>query len=186
MRLLRAGQRNTPPLNCGIRRQQLALLRIVVSQVHRDSGVNDGIFDTAYALRDSEDVIGADRQALADLLAWFAQQLPTPERFNRSSSKGYDRVIAPIVYTVVLERCSASREFLRAEDREALAWPPCRLTPDAKLTPNNARALVQANSHAPCRHDIGRLVAVSLRLHVVDSLLGAGEPQERPSCTSRR
>jgi hypothetical protein len=69
----------------------LAFLRFVVSHVHRGSGVNDGIFDTAYALRDAEDVIEADRRVLADLLAWFAQQLPTPERFNRSSSKGYYR-----------------------------------------------------------------------------------------------
>ena len=69
----------------------MAFLRFIVSKVHRDSGVNDGIFDTAYALRDAEDVIEADRQVLAELLAWFAQQLPTPERFNRSSSKGYYR-----------------------------------------------------------------------------------------------
>ena len=31
------------------------------------------------------------RQQLTDLLSWFAQHLPTPERFNRSSSKGYYR-----------------------------------------------------------------------------------------------
>ena len=69
----------------------MAFLRFVVSQVRRDSGVSDGIFDTAYALCEAEEVTEVDRQALAELLAWFASQLPTPERFNRSSSKGYYR-----------------------------------------------------------------------------------------------
>lgn len=69
----------------------MAFLRFVVSQLHRDSGVNEGLFDTAYALRDGDDIVEADRQVLAGLLAWFAEQLPTPERFNRSSSKGYYR-----------------------------------------------------------------------------------------------
>jgi hypothetical protein len=69
----------------------LAFLRFIVSRAHRDSGVNDGLFDTAYAMRDDDEVSEADRQALAAVLAWFALQLPTPERFNRSSSKGYYR-----------------------------------------------------------------------------------------------
>jgi hypothetical protein len=69
----------------------MAFIRFVVSEVHPDSGVNNGLFDLAYTLRDADDVSNEDRQVLADQLAWFAQRLSTPKRFNRSSSKGYYR-----------------------------------------------------------------------------------------------
>lgn len=69
----------------------MAFLRFVVSEIHPDSGVNNGLFELAYTLRDADDVSEEDRQVLADHLAWFAKSLSTPERFNRSSSKGYYR-----------------------------------------------------------------------------------------------
>lgn len=69
----------------------MAFLRFIVSEIHPDSGVKNGLFDVAHALRDSEDVPEAQRQALANHLAWFAKWLPKPRRFNRSSSKGHYR-----------------------------------------------------------------------------------------------
>jgi len=69
----------------------MAFLRFVVSEIHPDSGVKNGLFDVAYTLRDSDEVSEEHRQALADHLAWFAKCLPKPKRFNRSSSKGYYR-----------------------------------------------------------------------------------------------
>jgi hypothetical protein len=58
---------------------------------HPDSGVADGIFRTAYEVRDSGLISREDRENLAEQLAWFNKNLPIPTRFNRSSSKGYYR-----------------------------------------------------------------------------------------------
>lgn len=66
-------------------------LRIVVSQTDPDSGVEGGLFGAAYAIQGSDEAEEADRSSLRDLLAWFEQNLPTPPRFNRTSSKGYYR-----------------------------------------------------------------------------------------------
>jgi hypothetical protein len=56
-----------------------------------NKGWSGGLFAAAYALRDGEDTSESDRQRLTELLSWFNERLPTPERFNRSSSKGYYR-----------------------------------------------------------------------------------------------
>ena len=69
----------------------MAFLRFVLSKRHPDSGVEEGIFAVAYALRDAADVSSEHRQSLRDELAWFETNLATPERFNRSRSKGYYR-----------------------------------------------------------------------------------------------
>jgi len=69
----------------------MAFLRFVTSELHRDSGVKNGLFSAAYALRDSDTVSEVDRHSLKDLLAWFESHLSVPDRFNRSSSKGYYR-----------------------------------------------------------------------------------------------
>jgi hypothetical protein len=69
----------------------MAFLRFVVSEIHPDSGVKNGLFDLAYTHRDSDEVSEEHRQILADHLAWFAKRLPKPKRFNRSSSKGFYR-----------------------------------------------------------------------------------------------
>lgn len=69
----------------------MAYLRFVVADPHPDTGVAAGIFTVAYALRDAGDTSSADRSALANLLMWFKKNLPIPNRFNRSTSKGYYR-----------------------------------------------------------------------------------------------
>jgi hypothetical protein len=44
-----------------------------------------------YQLRDSPQVEAADRDLLAENLAWFEKNLETQTRFNRSTSKGFYR-----------------------------------------------------------------------------------------------
>jgi hypothetical protein len=53
--------------------------------------VNAGLFDLAYALRDSLHLAAEDRATLADALAWFDTHLGTPSGFNRTTSKGFYR-----------------------------------------------------------------------------------------------
>jgi hypothetical protein len=69
----------------------VAYLRFIVSKEHPDTGVADGLFGVAYAVRDAEETSISDRESLTEQLAWFVQNLPIPKRFNRSSSKGYYR-----------------------------------------------------------------------------------------------
>lgn len=66
-------------------------LRFIVATNHPDTGVADGVFRTAYALRDADEVSTADRSALDEQLEWFSNNLLIPKRFNRSASKGYYR-----------------------------------------------------------------------------------------------
>jgi hypothetical protein len=74
----------------GIRRL-VSFVRFVVTRVRPDSGVQEGLFAASYALRDEKDVSAEHRQALSDLLLWFETHLRKPQRFNRTSSKGYYR-----------------------------------------------------------------------------------------------
>jgi hypothetical protein len=67
------------------------LIRFVLARRHPDSGVEDGTFALAYELRESAHVEVADRNLLAANLAWFEKNLETPERFNRTKSKGFYR-----------------------------------------------------------------------------------------------
>jgi hypothetical protein len=69
----------------------VAFLRFVVAQKHPDFEVSDGVFSTAYKLRDSAQVTRQERETLNDHLKWFTANLATPHRFNRSSSKGHYR-----------------------------------------------------------------------------------------------
>lgn len=69
----------------------MAFLRFILSKQHPGSGFDDGLFGLAYTLCDSPDVILENREALRDSLAWFEKHLPTPKRFNRTTSKGYYR-----------------------------------------------------------------------------------------------
>jgi len=69
----------------------MKFLRFVVSRKHADSGVEDGLFGLAYALCRGSDISPADRESLQSLLFWFEANLPTPERFSRTSSKGHYR-----------------------------------------------------------------------------------------------
>lgn len=66
-------------------------LRFVVSANHPDTGVADGVFRTAYALRDAGGISKAERDTLVGQLEWFSKNLSIPKRFNRSASKGYYR-----------------------------------------------------------------------------------------------
>jgi hypothetical protein len=56
-----------------------------------ESGVETGLFQAAYRLRDSDDLTPEDRVILHDSLSWFNANLPKPGRFNRTKSKGHDR-----------------------------------------------------------------------------------------------
>jgi len=67
------------------------VLRFVLLRSHPDTGVEDGIFDAAYELRDNARISISDRRLLEDLLSWFEANLGAPARFNRTSSKGYYR-----------------------------------------------------------------------------------------------
>jgi len=69
----------------------MAFLRFIVSKLHPDSGVSDGIFATALGLRDAAEIPEHDRETLTKQLVWFTKHLPIPKRFNRSSSKGFYR-----------------------------------------------------------------------------------------------
>ena len=69
----------------------MAFLRFIISRKDPDSGVEAGLFALAHTLRDASELSAAHRQALADQLAWFAEHVTTPDRFNRSGSKGFYR-----------------------------------------------------------------------------------------------
>lgn len=69
----------------------MRFLRFALPRRHPDSGVEDGPFGVAYRLRDSSDVEAVDRDSLAEHLAWFGKNLATPDRFNRTKSKGFER-----------------------------------------------------------------------------------------------
>ena len=69
----------------------MPFLRFIVTGLHPESGVEDGLFGRAYRLRDDSALGEAERQTLAETLAWFEKTLKTPDRFNRKRSKRYYR-----------------------------------------------------------------------------------------------
>jgi hypothetical protein len=69
----------------------VAYIRFIVSRDNPDSGVEDGIFGAAYALRDAKGTSKNDHAFLVEQLKWFAKNLLIPKRFNRSASKGFYR-----------------------------------------------------------------------------------------------
>jgi len=69
----------------------MRFIRFVLQQRHPDSGVKDGVVQLAYALRDSLDLEPGDRKVLAETLTWVEENLETPARFNRTTSKGFYR-----------------------------------------------------------------------------------------------
>jgi len=68
-----------------------SFVRFVLTTRHPDSGVEEGLFRAAYRLRDSFRIEEDDRRLLTEVLAWFGEHLVTPDRFNRSKSKGFFR-----------------------------------------------------------------------------------------------
>jgi hypothetical protein len=69
----------------------LAFLRFVTSARDQDSGFDAGALSVAYELLSAGELPEAEQAVLREHLAWFEAHLPTPTRFNRTSSKGYDR-----------------------------------------------------------------------------------------------
>ena len=69
----------------------MRFIRFVLARRHPDSGVEAGTFGLAYELRDSPHVEAADRDRLAENLAWFEKNLEAPARFNRTKSRGFYR-----------------------------------------------------------------------------------------------
>jgi hypothetical protein len=64
-------------------------LRFVLSQrKHAATGVEEGIFETAYEVCRTSGLSIAETVELESLLEWFGKHLAIPTRFNRSRSKG--------------------------------------------------------------------------------------------------
>ena len=66
-------------------------VRFVVAERHPRTGLELGVFQVAYGLRDRRDLPELERTALREALAWFEKNLAEPARFNRTRSKGYER-----------------------------------------------------------------------------------------------
>lgn len=66
-------------------------LRFVLPGLNQDTGTKDGVFETAYQLRREGELSEHERAELDELLHWFGENLETPNRFNRTKSKGYYR-----------------------------------------------------------------------------------------------
>lgn len=66
-------------------------VRFVVAERDRRTGLELGVFQVAYGLRERPDIPEIDRAVLRDALAWFGKNLAEPARFNRTRSKGYER-----------------------------------------------------------------------------------------------
>jgi len=74
-----------------IRNRRAVYVRFVVDAIDDDSQVRGGILQAAHAMRDEGEMLEPDREKLEALLSWFTSQLNTPDRFNRTRSKGYYR-----------------------------------------------------------------------------------------------
>ncbi|MEO1159074.1 MAG: hypothetical protein AAFW74_01300 [Pseudomonadota bacterium] len=66
-------------------------LRFVIQSKHPHTGVEEGLFRPAYALRRSGKLPQYEYAELDKLLKWFGENLQVPTRFNRTKSKGYYR-----------------------------------------------------------------------------------------------
>jgi hypothetical protein len=98
----------------------VAYLRFAAATRDSESGVETGLFQVAYRLRDSDEVTPEDRLILHDCLSWFDANLQKPHRFNRTKSKGhYRRNAAGIAWfrdtaTECIKRMFAIKEVLEA------------------------------------------------------------------------
>lgn len=63
-------------------------LRSALRTLNAKSGVRDGVFKRAYALRRADDTPPAVRHRLEIALDWLDEHLPLPDRFTASRSKG--------------------------------------------------------------------------------------------------
>ncbi len=84
-------------------------IRFVTACVHKDTGVRAGVFTAAYQLAADKTVAAYDIEEVEAGLAWFRANLPIPDRFNRSTSKGFN------------ERATKGIAWFKPSAREALA-----------------------------------------------------------------
>ncbi len=66
-------------------------LRFVVRQKDRDSGVRQGLFQTAIALKRNGTLSMSEASRLHDLGRWFDEHLPRPKRFTRTKNASHKR-----------------------------------------------------------------------------------------------
>jgi hypothetical protein len=64
---------------------------IVPARQHQDSGAAIGVVALAYELARSHDTDPKTRGELSELLAWIEDNVAMPQRFNKSTSKGWYR-----------------------------------------------------------------------------------------------
>ena len=64
---------------------------VVPKRTDPDSQTAVGLVAIAYELAESDDVEPVLRDQLRELLAWIEANVPVPERFNRTTSKGWYR-----------------------------------------------------------------------------------------------
>lgn len=64
---------------------------VVPAVIHDESQSAIGVIALAYKLVDAPDTANALRQELQELLTWFEAALAVPDRFNRTTSKGWYR-----------------------------------------------------------------------------------------------
>ena len=101
----------------------MAYLRFVTPQRDSDSGVSTGVFQAAHELLDSGELGETELILVREALDWFNANLPRPERFNRTTSKGhYRRRAAGIAWfrdtaTECLMRMHALKAVLDAHGR---------------------------------------------------------------------
>jgi hypothetical protein len=69
----------------------MAFIRFISVDMDSDSGVEAGLFQLAHKLSSSGELTDVHRTAIKDSLSWFSTNLTVPERFNRTSSKGFYR-----------------------------------------------------------------------------------------------
>jgi hypothetical protein len=62
----------------------IVFIRFVVDDIDRSSGKRSGVFQAAYALRNSGRLPEYDEARLADALRWFGRHLRKPARLTRS------------------------------------------------------------------------------------------------------
>ena len=64
----------------------MPFLRFVVTGLHPESGVEDGLFGLAYRLRDDTALGEADRSTLSETLTWFEENLQSFKRMIESEA----------------------------------------------------------------------------------------------------
>ncbi|MEQ9501248.1 MAG: hypothetical protein RIT81_30550 [Deltaproteobacteria bacterium] len=69
----------------------MGFVRFVVDEVHPDSGAPTGVLQRAIELTEGPDLDDVTRASVLEHLHWFDDNLATPDRFNRTTSKGFYR-----------------------------------------------------------------------------------------------